>query len=140
MTIDDDTVALAFATGNTNIAKKLLVRVAKELLGVSDSDINAKTELMDYEAYWSWGTRPLVEWMENDVYRLKKVAARLNEIFPGSTVYTTTTTTTTTTTRTRRTWKRLATTRKTTTTLEFLSAECLCNMDGVVKGKNTKRP
>lgn len=141
--LNDDSLATVLHTQNTEEIQAYFIRIAKELLGISDVQIKEKAEDMGYHAYWAWGQGPVQKLTENDKVTLKSAADTLNKAFPGSQVYTTTTTTTTTTTRTRRTFKPLVVIRKTTTTTTIGAMEdfdCECAMEAVVNGVNTNRP
>lgn len=138
--LNDDSFAEAMFSKDTATVKAFMTRVASELLEVSASDINAKDDVLSSEAYWAWGLSPVSKFMENDVITLKSLTDALNEIFPGSKVYTTTTTTTTTTTRTFRKFAALTTKAPRTTTIADMPFECFCDVEGMVKGIKTNRP
>jgi len=138
--LNDDSFAEVMFSKDTATVKAFMARVASELLGVSASDIAAKDDVLSAQAYWAWGQSPVSKFIENEVITLKSLTDKLNEVFPGSKVYTTTTTTTTTTTRTFRTFARLTTKPPRVTTTAAVPFECLCDMEGEVNGIKTNRP
>jgi len=137
--LSDASFATVLFSKNTDEVKAFVVRVAKELLGVKPGQITKKAAKLDRLSYWAWGHGPSKKYLEVDRVTLKSLTDELNKVFPGSTVYTTTTTTTTTTTRTRRTFAPLTTRSKASTTVGDLPFECLCDVEGVIRGVATMR-
>lgn len=138
--LTDDSLALVLATSNTETVKSFLIRIAKELMGLSDADISAKDAELGTEAYWAWDDKPKHEFMMNDVIRLIKVTDLLHTLFPASEVYTTLPPTTSTTTTTARRWHVLTTASPRLVTDAPLSPECQCSETGIVNGVDTHRP
>jgi len=140
MPLDDDSLALVLATSDTDVVHTYFTRIAKELLGVTDADLVDKEVELTEEAYWAWGDKPQVEYVENDVIRLIKAADILHAMFPGSTRYTTSPPTTATTTTTKRAWHFITTAAPKGPSKEDLPPQCVCSESGIVNGVDTHRP
>jgi hypothetical protein len=140
MPLDDDSLALVVATKDTDVVHTFMTRVATELLGVTDVELEEKAVELTDEAYWAWGDKPQAQLVENDFIRLIKLTEILNTIFPGSAVYTTLPPTTSTTTTTARRWAFITTAPARAAPVADLPPQCVCSESGIVNGVDTHRP
>jgi len=139
--LDDDSLALVLSTSDTDTVHTYLTRIAKELLGVVDADLEEKAVELTEESYWAWGDKPNVDFVEDDIIRLSKAADILFAMFPGSTQYTTAVPTTSTTTTTRRAWHFITTAAPGASAPSAdLPPQCVCSDSGIVNGVDTHRP
>jgi hypothetical protein len=138
--LDDDSLALVLATRDTDVVHTYLTRIASELLGVTNAELEEKAVELTEEAYWAWGDKPQAHLVENDYIRLIKATEMLHALFPNSVVYTTQPPTTSTTTTTRRSWHFITTAAPSPAAPVDLPPQCVCSETGIVNGVDTHRP
>jgi len=139
--LDDDSLALVLATRDTDVVHTYLTRIASELLGVTNAELEEKAVELTEEAYWAWGDKPQAHLVEDDAIRLIKATEVLHSLFPNSAVYTTLPPTTSTTTTTRRSWHFITTRApRADPPAADLPPQCVCSETGIVNGVDTHRP